>query len=101
MYLDKGEDMAYVEGQIKRMATMKPAAYYFEIICRPNQLEEAAQNLAKFYELVLANMPGLPLNQLYTGITANEEIRPMMMTLALMTGGNVAFKDLNPERKAR
>lgn len=99
IYLDKGEGVEYLEGQISRMRTQRLEQYFFDIICRTDQIPDALKVLARFYDLV-ADM--LPLNKVYASITCNEMVRPATMALAVLTrGGDVDMKDLNPNRPGR
>ena len=99
VYMDKGEGIEYLESQIERMAKQKPAAYFLDVICRPEQIREAMILLGEFYELVADIMP---LDKVYTAITCDDMIRPAAMALVIVTGSeDVQMRDINPGRAGR
>lgn len=101
-YLDKGEGRQYVTEQVQRMAKQKAEYYFFDIICRPDQLKEATEIMLHFYYELGEHFPEMVTSHVYTGITCDEMVRPAGMALALMSGGSDhAFKDVNPERPGR
>lgn len=101
-YLDKGEGKTYVDAQIKRMAKMKPVHYFFDIICRPDQIAVAIDILDYFYMEVGEIIPELSREHIFAGVTCNEFIRPAAMALVVISkGSDVAIADINPERRPR
>lgn len=100
-YLDKGESHEYVTAQLMRMAKMKPEFYFFDIICRPDQLVEATELMMHFYRGIGEHIPGLLTNRIYTGITCDNEVRPAMMAMLMMNKGRDGIVDINPGRKPR
>jgi len=103
LYMDRGETIKYAAESIGRISVQKPSAVYYDILCRPDQLELAGKWLGYIYKLVKEMNPQLIDEAIFFGLTTNDEFRPAAMSLAssMKDQPMPPFLDLNPERKGR
>lgn len=103
LYLDRDETLETAFESVTRMAKQHPSEYYFDILCRIDQVAEAGIYLGLIYDQIRLANPQLIDEAIVIGLTTNKDIRPAAMTLALRMKDDKAmrFMDLNPKRKPR
>lgn len=102
LYLDRDETIDYALASVERMAAQNPTEYYYDVICRVDQVEYAGRCLAEVAAQISELCPQVIDEAKHFGITTNEWFRPGMMS-AVQAHGDSDFdmRDLNPERKQR
>lgn len=102
LYLDRDETLAYALDSVKRVAAQNPTEYYYDVICRVDQIELACKCLARVAKEIERLCPQIIDEAKHLGITTNEWVRPgMISAVQAHGGGDIQAIDINPERKSR
>jgi len=96
-----GEGLPYLKEQMLRVSKFGVEQYFMDIICGPDQINEAIAILREFYVLTGELLPRLDKRCIFTAITCDEAVRPAIAALTFRTGGQkFPILDINPSRKA-
>jgi hypothetical protein len=104
VYMDRGETLEYALGAIERLSNQHPSAFYFDILCRPDQVEEAGELLTAVSKKIRELNPDIPAESMAFGLTTDDRFRPAATILAHTAhdlGGDYGFIDTNPGRPGR
>lgn len=74
--LDKGEKLTLARDKIRTLSAKKPYAWFFDIICTPNQIDEARRCIAAIYSYTGKYAPQVPDDKVILGVTVKENERP-------------------------
>jgi hypothetical protein len=93
LYMKKGEPIDRAYTQIKNVSKKQPYAWFFDIICTPNQIEAARTNAADLYARIADANLDMPEDKMIVGITVSEKLRPAMTVMQRLSQ-QVAGEDL-------
>ena len=80
--------------QVRKISEQKPYAWFFDIICTPNQIENARTNVAAIYGEITEKNETMPLDKIVVGITVSENLLPAKTIMQRLSEGVKADEDL-------
>lgn len=78
---------------VKTISAKKPYGWFFDIICNPNQIENARTAAAAIYGEITAVNLEMPQDKIIVGITVNEKMLPAQ-TIMYRLSQQAAQEDL-------